>query len=189
MQRPLTGEPLAVDLANTLWRSPDGEHDLLETAAGLCEWLAERDLSVRPTEKMSPEKMSAEKVRAALVHTRSVLREVFEGEPGAEERLNAILARGLVIRSLERGLVRQRPVLTDEAWELAWLAADDYLRLRESGADSIRQCEHPSCVLYFYDTTGRRRWCSMAGCGNRAKAQRHYARQRPAPSRSLISNP
>jgi predicted RNA-binding Zn ribbon-like protein len=178
MQRPLTGEPLAVDLANTLWRSLDGEHDLLETEAGLCEWLAERDLSVRPTEKMDPEK-----VRAALVHTRSVLREVFEGEPGAEERLNAILARGLVIRSLERGLVRQRPVLTDEAWELAWLAADDYLRLRESGADSIRQCEHPSCVLYFYDTTGRRRWCSMAGCGNRAKAQRHYARQRPALSR------
>jgi predicted RNA-binding Zn ribbon-like protein len=183
MKRPLTGEPFAVDLANTLWRSPDGEHDVLETTAGLAEWLAERELTVRPTEKMNPKKMNAEKVRAALVHTRSVLREVFEGDIGAEERLNAILARGLVIRSLERGLVRQRPVLTDEAWELAWLAADDYLRLRESGADSIRQCEHPSCVLYFYDTTGRRRWCSMAGCGNRAKAQRHYARQRPAPSR------
>jgi predicted RNA-binding Zn ribbon-like protein len=164
---------LAVDLANTLWRSSDGEHDLLETAAGLGEWLAERGISARPEERM----------RAALVHTRSVLREVFEGDLGAEERLNAILARGLVIRSLERGLVRQRPVLTDQAWELAWLAADDYLRLRDSGADSIRQCEHPACVLYFYDTTGRRRWCSMAGCGNRAKAQRHYARQRRIPSR------
>jgi predicted RNA-binding Zn ribbon-like protein len=162
-----------VDLANTLWRSSDGEHDLLETTAGLGEWLAERGLSVRPEERM----------RAALVHTRSVLREVFEGDLGAEERLNAILARGLVIRSLERGLVRQRPVLTDQAWEVAWLAADDYLRLRDSGADSIRQCEHPACVLYFYDATGRRRWCSMAGCGNRAKAQRHYARQRRVPSR------
>jgi predicted RNA-binding Zn ribbon-like protein len=31
-------------------------------------------------------------------------------------------------------------------------------------------------VLYFFDPTGRRRWCSMAGCGNRAKAKRHYAR-------------
>lgn len=175
MKRPLTGEPLAVDLANTVWRSPDGEHDLLATTTGLSEWLAERDLSVQPEEKM----------RAALVHTRSVLREVFRGEPDAEERLNAILARGLVIRSLDGGLVRQRPVFTDESWQLAWMAADDYLRLRQSGTDSIRQCEHPSCVLYFYDTTGRRRWCSMAGCGNRAKAQRHYARQRiVAPQRS-----
>jgi predicted RNA-binding Zn ribbon-like protein len=173
MKRPLTGEPLAVDLVNTLWWSPEGEHDLLETTDGVGEWLAERGISAQPREK----------VRAALVHTRSVLREVFDGDAGAEDRLNAILARGLVVRSLERGLVRQRPILTDQAWELPWLAADDYLRLRDSGADSIRQCAHPFCVLYFYDTTGRRRWCSMAGCGNRAKAQRHYARQRPVPSR------
>jgi predicted RNA-binding Zn ribbon-like protein len=172
MKRPLTGEPLAVDLANTLWRSSDGEHDLLNTAAGLRQWLAERGLSTRADEK----------VRTALVHTRFVLRAVMEGEPGAEERLNAILARGLVIRSLDGGLVRQRPVLTDESWELAWLAADDYLSLRDSDADCIRQCEHPSCVLYFHDTTGRRRWCSMSGCGNRAKAQRHYARQRSVTS-------
>ncbi|HUG50500.1 MAG TPA: CGNR zinc finger domain-containing protein [Terrimesophilobacter sp.] len=183
MKRPLTGEPLAVDLANTLWRSPDGEHDLLETTAGLGEWLAERGVSARLASEMSAEKIRTEKIRAALVHTRSVLRGVFDGDAGAEERLNAILARGLVVRSLERGRVRQHPILTDEAWELAWLAADDYLRLRESGADSIRQCEHPACMLYFYDTTGRRRWCSMAGCGNRAKAQRHYARQRSVSSR------
>ena len=168
MQRPLGGEPLAVDLVNTLWRSSDGERDLLQTMTGLSEWLAERDISARPGEKM----------RGALVHTRSALREAFRGELGAEERLNAILARGLVIRSIDGGVVRQRPVFTDESWEPAWLAADDYLRLRDSSADSIRQCEHPSCVLYFYDTTGRRRWCSMTGCGNRAKAQRHYARQR-----------
>jgi predicted RNA-binding Zn ribbon-like protein len=33
-------------------------------------------------------------------------------------------------------------------------------------------------VLWFYDTTrnGTRRWCSMAICGNRAKAHRHYDR-------------
>ncbi|WP_245997945.1 CGNR zinc finger domain-containing protein [Nocardia pseudobrasiliensis] len=26
--------------------------------------------------------------------------------------------------------------------------------------------------------SGRRRWCSMATCGNRAKARRHYDRAR-----------
>jgi predicted RNA-binding Zn ribbon-like protein len=33
-------------------------------------------------------------------------------------------------------------------------------------------------LLHFYDTTksGTRRWCSMAVCGNRAKAARHYER-------------
>jgi predicted RNA-binding Zn ribbon-like protein len=34
--------------------------------------------------------------------------------------------------------------------------------------------------LYFYDTSPKRsrRWCSMATCGNRAKAARHYARSK-----------
>lgn len=174
MERPLTGEPLAVDLVNTRWRHATVENDLLATVSGLAQWLAERGVAAQPDERM----------RAALVHTRSVLHAIFEGEPGAEERLNAILARGLVIRSLEGGRVRQHPVLTDESWAPAWQAADDYLRLRYAGVDRVRQCEHPSCVLYFYDPTGRRRWCTMAGCGNRAKAQRHYAkaRQRAAPA-------
>jgi predicted RNA-binding Zn ribbon-like protein len=35
-------------------------------------------------------------------------------------------------------------------------------------------------VLHFFDVSknGTRRWCSMSGCGNRAKARRHYARSR-----------
>jgi predicted RNA-binding Zn ribbon-like protein len=35
----------------------------------------------------------------------------------------------------------------------------------------IRRCESESCVLWFYDRTRshRRRWCSMASCGNRHK--------------------
>ncbi|WP_227012010.1 ABATE domain-containing protein [Duganella sp. FT27W] len=36
----------------------------------------------------------------------------------------------------------------------------------------VRQCEHPDCILWFYDRTKshKRRWCSMALCGNRYKA-------------------
>ncbi|MGR3885435.1 CGNR zinc finger domain-containing protein [Pseudomonas sp. 1152_12] len=35
----------------------------------------------------------------------------------------------------------------------------------------IRRCEHPECILWFYDRTKahKRRWCSMALCGNRHK--------------------
>ena len=43
---------------------------------------------------------------------------------------------------------------------------------------NIRQCGGPECGWLFLDTTKNhaRRWCSMDGCGNRAKAKRFYAR-------------
>jgi len=42
----------------------------------------------------------------------------------------------------------------------------------------VRGCEGRSCTLWFYDRTKnhRRRWCSMAGCGNREKARAFKAR-------------
>ncbi|MBK3630046.1 CGNR zinc finger domain-containing protein [Streptomyces sp. MBT49] len=48
--------------------------------------------------------------------------------------------------------------------------------------DRIRGCAQETCVLHFFDTSrnGTRRWCSMAVCGNRAKASRHYARAKDA---------
>jgi predicted RNA-binding Zn ribbon-like protein len=50
------------------------------------------------------------------------------------------------------------------------------------GADFtlLRKCEGPSCTLWFLDVSKNhgRRWCSMAVCGNRAKAAAHRARVR-----------
>jgi len=53
----------------------------------------------------------------------------------------------------------------------------------ESAADAlilgelvrVRRCADPRCGRVFQDETknGRRRWCDMATCGNRAKAARH----------------
>jgi predicted RNA-binding Zn ribbon-like protein len=42
----------------------------------------------------------------------------------------------------------------------------------------IRRCEGDRCVLVYYDTSKNRsrRWCTMAACGNRAKAAAHYRR-------------
>jgi predicted RNA-binding Zn ribbon-like protein len=55
--------------------------------------------------------------------------------------------------------------------------------LVESAADAlvlgelprVRRCADPRCPRVFHDSTknGRRRWCDMATCGNRAKAARH----------------
>jgi predicted RNA-binding Zn ribbon-like protein len=49
----------------------------------------------------------------------------------------------------------------------------------------VRKCEGPTCTLWFHDVSNghARRWCSMAVCGNRAKAVAHRARAR----QSLLS--
>jgi predicted RNA-binding Zn ribbon-like protein len=43
----------------------------------------------------------------------------------------------------------------------------------------VRKCEGPTCTLWFHDVSKghARRWCSMAVCGNRAKAAAHRARR------------
>lgn len=48
--------------------------------------------------------------------------------------------------------------------------------MTSSASSDIRQCER--CTWLFLDPSEskRRRWCSMAVCGNRAKAMRHYSR-------------
>ena len=45
-------------------------------------------------------------------------------------------------------------------------------------AERLRRCASPDCARWFVDSSkgGRRRWCSMATCGNRAKAARYRAR-------------
>jgi predicted RNA-binding Zn ribbon-like protein len=44
----------------------------------------------------------------------------------------------------------------------------------------VRKCEGPTCTLWFHDVSKShaRRWCSMAVCGNRAKAAAHRIRLR-----------
>lgn len=44
----------------------------------------------------------------------------------------------------------------------------------------VRRCANDRCLWLFLDDSknGTRRWCSMQSCGNRAKAHRHYLRQK-----------
>jgi predicted RNA-binding Zn ribbon-like protein len=46
----------------------------------------------------------------------------------------------------------------------------------------LRECSNEKCLWLFLDDSknGTRRWCSMQSCGNRAKAHRHYLRQKGA---------
>ncbi|HET9949267.1 MAG TPA: CGNR zinc finger domain-containing protein, partial [Longimicrobiales bacterium] len=65
---------------------------------------------------------------------------------------------------------------------LAPLARAAVELLGEAPPERLKRCDAPDCRLWFVDESkgGRRRWCSMARCGNRAKAARHRRRERAA---------
>jgi predicted RNA-binding Zn ribbon-like protein len=62
-------------------------------------------------------------------------------------------------------------------WRVIWSAAE---LLTSPERALVRECEGHACSWLFLDASRNRsrRWCSMDDCGNRAKAQRHYARYR-----------
>ena len=171
--RPLAGEPLALDLLNTQWMASGGPADLLATMEGTRAWLAAAGIAAVP----------APETRQALVTTRQAIRDVLTapGDPTAIERLNQVLGHGRLRLSLVSPATPEQTLDVDApAWRPAVTAAVNLLELLKQAPDRIRHCQHPACVLWFYDTTrnGTRRWCSMALCGNRAKAHRHYDRAR-----------
>jgi predicted RNA-binding Zn ribbon-like protein len=55
----------------------------------------------------------------------------------------------------------------------AWAAAE---LLTSPGLRRVRACPGTGCGWLFLDSTGRRRWCVMAACGNREKARRFAAK-------------
>jgi predicted RNA-binding Zn ribbon-like protein len=57
----------------------------------------------------------------------------------------------------------------------AWSAAS---LLTSSDLPYVRACPGNGCGWVFLDKRGRRRWCSMAACGNREKVRRFSARRR-----------
>jgi predicted RNA-binding Zn ribbon-like protein len=126
------------------------------------------------------------KRHAGSVLTRAAVREL--------DPLNRLLARGESYRQIV--VLQENPTDgdSDPAWlgwrlERRWTSSEQLLQpIAEAIGDLIctgdfrlvRACEGSNCTLVFYDRTKAhgRRWCSMAGCGNRAKAAAHRARRR-----------
>jgi predicted RNA-binding Zn ribbon-like protein len=118
---------------------------------------------------------------------RAVLRSLAErGEASHEIRsealaeINRVLGRSAGTRRLE--------LQSDGSFVRAFVPVGDafaglLIPIVESAADAlimrelarVRRCADPRCGRVFQDETknGRRRWCDMATCGNRAKAARH----------------
>ncbi|MGW6565595.1 CGNR zinc finger domain-containing protein [Streptomyces sp. NPDC054975] len=170
--RPLVGEPVSLDLLNTRWMMDGVRQDLLTDTGGLAVWLRANGLDAR---------FAAD--AATLRHTltaRDALGGLVDrpGDPDAVAHLDAVLGHGRIRATLTTEGPGELAEFADLAWGPGWTAARDYLDLLRTAPDRIRSCAHEACILHFFDTSrnGTRRWCSMAICGNRAKASRHYAR-------------
>ncbi len=99
-------------------------------------------------------------------------------------QLNQILSKGrghYHLRSDDQGLALDMVPRLKTGGDLLGLCAAaiaDLYCLGEPGR--TRQCDGPTCTYWFRDVSknNRRRWCSMAVCGNRAKAATHRAKQK-----------
>ncbi|CRZ14008.1 CGNR zinc finger [Mycolicibacterium neworleansense] len=150
--------------------SADGPQDLLADVEGLQCWLLANGLIDRCE--------ADEKSRTALISAREAILQALQSDSvGA---LNEVLDRGRIRLTLTPTGPAEAAEVAKPEWLAGWLAAGDLLRLLGEAPDRIKQCAHPHCILWFHDTSknGARRWHSMATCGNRAKAARHYAAKR-----------
>ncbi len=196
----LAGNHLALDFANTVV-SPDGSGDTFRRYDDLVAFLtaaggATREETQRLRALAEAEPRSAARALVRARELREVLRAVFgaraEGRalaPEWVEAVNAALAAGEgreVLVPSGRGF-RRRFVPRHEGPEsaLVGIARAAAEVIEEGGRARVRRCGNPACVLFFLDTsrTGRRRWCSMAVCGNRMKAAAFARRARPGTRR------
>ena len=130
---------------------------------------------------------------ADLDHTRAVraaLRDVVDSvvldrAPSAESLrvVNETLEMGPRPHlDLQDGVVRigHRHASSPASEALVPIAHAIVGELASGRPDRFRICANDRCQWTFFDAspTGRRRWCDMKTCGNRAKAARHRARVR-----------
>ncbi|MFZ0185501.1 MAG: ABATE domain-containing protein [Streptosporangiaceae bacterium] len=174
---PLTGEPLALDLVNTVASPPGGQVDLLESADDLRAWLAAERERLDITEGQ----IDLSTVRALRAHITRAVEAARAGTPPRPEALRAIT-----------DAQRNAPAYQELGWNgraiiaatrrpgnatavlLAQLAEAAATLLASPAIGLVRRCEGPGCRMLFLPAHPRRRWCSPATCGNRARVARYY---------------
>jgi predicted RNA-binding Zn ribbon-like protein len=106
--------------------------------------------------------------------------------------LQAVVRRDLPPDALAGFLADTAQIPAITAGEITWtlsVAPDRALAVRailawdalaKTSAGRLRPCANDECRLFLIDRSraGTARWCSMAICGNRMKARRHYQKAR-----------
>ena len=175
----LAGHP-ALELCNTFagWGEGEVTRDYLASYEHLVVWAREQGLvGAAAAARLSD--VEGEHVLERARALRAGFYAVVTGTAVAADR---------AVVSHEAELAAARARLEWEAgaasWELPVTLEQPVLAVaREIAAFltspvRVGRCPGRGCGWLFADPTGRRRWCSMAVCGNRAKARRHAQRLR-----------
>jgi predicted RNA-binding Zn ribbon-like protein len=182
----LLGEPLAIDLINTLVPAAYGG-DLLATPSRVTAWI-EAEEGRLPAGTTQGTTLSVDEVRRLREALRAVFQAVLAATPPPQfaiARLNAASRAAAAYSHLEwrpdgHPSVRLRFPSAATRPATAFLgaivrSAIDLL----TGPDlrSLRHCEGPGCSLLFVVRGRQRRWCSPFLCGNRVRVARHQRRK------------
>ena len=173
---------LVQDFVNT--HDPmSGEEDL-PGPPELRSWLVEREL-LGPSEDVSSRDVAAaRRVREGL---RDLLRANNRGPlaPASLELLDkAARAARLSLRFTPDGSTTVEPAAPGVDGALGRLLVIVSEAMRDGSWSRLKACGDHECAWAFYDSSRNRSsaWCSMAVCGNRAKA-RAYRERRSAEAR------
>lgn len=181
---PVRGEPLPIELHNTLYAVRGDVVDGLAGAAGPRAWVAAiGDRLPFGEPKIDASRLGDfDRLRGAV---REVLHAALEGRRASKAAVTELNRRSASAPQFEQltqagqGLAAetryQAPTATDAL--LGYLAAATIGLVSGPQAAELRACGAPGCVLMFLKDHPRREWCSTQ-CGNRARQARHYARQR-----------
>jgi hypothetical protein len=161
-----TDEALLLDLLNTTPVVDGTPRDVLADPAAGLRWLADHD---RP---------ATDDEWRALLAARAALQDVVRGDGGP-----APLGRfvdGVRVRAAFDGEGVTWDLVLPEGRSAAAMAVVTWDALRASHPGRLRPCANTECRLFLIDHSkpNSARWCSMAVCGNRMKARRHYRRTR-----------
>jgi predicted RNA-binding Zn ribbon-like protein len=193
---------LCLGFANTLsWRGSTAPVEGLADFAALLAW-CKQARTVPPGLARQLSAWSGEhRQRAAEVHAEAIaVREAIYRAIGtlADGKSPGGSDLALLSRAIEEAPARRLLVQAGRgcAWQIPlvvvspnglptsrllapvlWSAAD---LLAGSTQTRVRRCANAKCLWLFLDASksGSRRWCDMASCGNRAKAQRHYLKSK-----------
>ena len=155
-------EAVLLELLNTTPVVDGVRQDVLAVPATARDWLDARGI---PGSELGD-----------LMAVRNVLQDVVRGisSPSAlGPFLGAVVLRpGATADGLSWSLDAAGSVPSAARMVLAW----DALRITSPGR--LRACANDECRLFLIDRSkpNSARWCSMAICGNRMKARRHYRR-------------
>jgi predicted RNA-binding Zn ribbon-like protein len=179
-------EELFAEFANA-FRLRDGPaHDPIANGSALRDWLASRGMLRADSSDVAIERALPDfRELRSLIHAFTG-RLVEKGSPSPTQvqRLNRVLRQGLHYHQLrtEDGGSRFSVGQVGDELDQARAAIAGSLAhfVADHDVGRLRICADDQCAWRFIDRSpaGRRRWCDMRTCGNRAKVARHRARAR-----------